>query len=463
MNDLTPIEKLSTEIRRTPHGCRRLIESTLEKLHTYDEKLNSISVTLPERALAIADALDAELATGGDRGILHGIPFGIKEVFDVAGVVTTAGCPPYARRRGIAEQDAALVAKLINAGAIPIAKTQTNDLAYGLDGCNPNYGNTYNPWDLARVSGGSSAGAGAAVCAGLLPFALGTDTGGSIRVPSAYMGIAGIRPTHGQDTTGMVPLAPIFDTIGPMAQRTRDVARVHAILRDEPFPKELFAETPQERLKHAQIGVVEDAGLAQLPPETLSVYKESLLILEAAGVQLQPINLPGFAGEEAINAFTVLQHSQALFNARDRLAEDAPAMDPATRARLERGFTFSAVDYIQAEQTRKMLATQVRSALANLDALLLPVSPMPAHLPGEDDLELHGQIVSLRGQILRFCCIGALSGHPIAAIPAGLYQGLPLGWQVVGHFNQDLPLLALADAIQLTVSVPFHPVLHITA
>jgi aspartyl-tRNA(Asn)/glutamyl-tRNA(Gln) amidotransferase subunit A len=460
MNDITLIEKLGTALRQVPGGCRQLVEATFEQIAAYDGKLNSVSVVLTERALAIADELDAELARGNDRGLLHGIPFGIKEVFDVQGAVTTAGCPPYARRRGIAGQDAALVAKLIAAGAIPIAKTQTNDLAYGLDGCNPNYGNTYNPWDLSRISGGSSSGSGAAVCAGLLPFALGTDTGGSIRVPSAYMGITGIRATHGQDQRGMVPLAPIFDTIGAMARRAKDVARVQAILRDEPFPTELFAESPQERLKHLQIGVVEDAGLAQLPPATLTVYKESLLLLEAAGVQLQPVNLPGFASDEAIQTFTVLQHTQALYHARDRFAEDAATMDPATRTRLERGATFSAIDYIQAEQTRHQLTAQVRATLTNLDALLLPIAPLPAPLPGDDQFELAGQSISLRGHILRLCCIGALSGHPIAAVPAGLCQGLPLGWQVLGHRNHDLFLLSLADAIQLITAVPFQPIVH---
>lgn len=460
MNDFTLIEKLGHALRQAPDGCRRLVEASIEQIAAHDDSLNSISVVLTERALAIANELDAELASGNDRGVLHGIPFGIKEVFDVQGTVTTAGCPPYARRRGVAEQDAALVAKLIAAGAIPIAKTQTNDLAYGLDGCNPNYGNTYNPWDLSRVSGGSSAGSGAAVCAGLLPFTLGTDTGGSIRVPSAYMGIAGIRATHGQDRRGMVPLAPIFDTIGAMARQAKDVARVQAVLRDESFPIEWFAESPQERLKHLQIGVVEDAGLAQLPTATLAVYKESLLLLEAAGVQLQPVNLPGFASNEAIQAFTVMQHAQAFYHARDRFAEDAAMMDPATRARLERGSTFSAIDYIHAEQTRQRLTAQVQATLTNLDALLLPIAPMPAPCPGDDQLELSGQSTSLRGHILRLCCIGALSGHPIAAVPAGLYQGLPLGWQVLGHRHHDLFLLSLADAIQLITAVPFQPVIH---
>ncbi|MBD3885607.1 amidase [Phormidium tenue FACHB-886] len=462
MRDLSILEQLSHDLQNRFLSSRELVEHVLENIKTRDRTLNSISAIIPERALAMADRLDRELAEGKIRSPLHGIPFGVKDFLDVEGAVTTAGFPAYARRKGIATQDAELVARLVAAGAIPVAKTSTNELAYGLDGCNVHYGQVYNPWDPARVAGGSSSGSGAAVAANLLPFALGSDTGGSIRVPCAYNGISGIRATHGQVFTGCVPLAPIFDTVGPMARWARDVAIAHAILQQETFPQGTFNLNPEERIRGLVLGVVDDAGLAKLPPETLEIYKNSLRTLEAAGVYLDLIDLPIFAGDEAFQTFTTLQSVQGLYSHLKHFEEDADEMSPTVRSRMERGFQISALDYVRAEQVRQSIVARVKQALEGRAALLLPTTPTPAHYPDIDTFDFKGSLVELRNSILRLCCIGALSGHPIAAVPAGLYQGLPLGWQVVGGKKQDLTVLALADAIQHLITMPFQPAIHTT-
>ncbi len=451
---MTLLTDLAQFIRSQPDGCHQVVSYYLEAIQAHNDTLNAVSIPLRERALATAQLRDQELRAGHDRGPLHGIPFGIKEVMDVGGVVTTAGCPGYAQRHGIPTQDAALVQRIESAGAIPLAKTQTNDLAYGLDGLNAHYGDTHNPWDPSRISGGSSSGSAAAVCAGLMPIALGTDTGGSVRVPSAYTGIAGIRSTFGQDTRGLVHLVPIFDTVGPMARSAWDVALMQAVLTGDPLPSR------RQTLAGIRLGVEADAGLSKLTPNVRTIYDASLASLQSVGSHLEAIQLPPFADGTAFQVFTVLGGVQALATHRAAVEDPNFEMDPRTRQRLERGTTFKGVDYVEALQSQAQLRSLVEKALTEVDALLLPVSPTTAPLKGVDQVTLEGSSFSIREQTLSLCCIGALSGLPIAAIPAGLLEGLPLGWQLVGKRGSDLHLLALADAIQTHLAVPFQPVIE---
>ncbi|MGF1576900.1 MAG: amidase, partial [Cyanophyceae cyanobacterium] len=334
---MTLLTDLAQFIRSQPDGCHQVVSYYLEAIQDHNDTLNAVSIPLRERALATAQLRDQELRAGHDRGPLHGIPFGIKEVMDVGGVVTTAGCPGYAQRHGIPTQDAALVQRIESAGAIPLAKTQTNDLAYGLDGLNAHYGDTHNPWDPSRISGGSSSGSAAAVCAGLMPIALGTDTGGSVRVPSAYTGIAGIRSTFGQDTRGLVHLVPIFDTVGPMARSAWDVALMQAVLTRDPLPSR------RQTLAGIRLGVVADAGLSKLTPKVRTIYDASLASLQSVGSLLEAIQLPPFADGTAFQVFTVLGGVQALATHRAPVEDPDFEMDPRTRQRLERGTTFKGV------------------------------------------------------------------------------------------------------------------------
>jgi aspartyl-tRNA(Asn)/glutamyl-tRNA(Gln) amidotransferase subunit A len=479
---MSVIRGLAHSIRQQPGGCRRLVELCLERMAEFDSPecespLNSISKVLNARARAIADRLDEELTAGHDRGWLHGIPFGIKELFDVAGSVTTAGCPAYARRQSVATADSLVVARLVEAGAIPVAKTHTNDLAYGLDGRNHYYGDTRNAWNRDRIAGGSSGGSATAVCAGLLPLALGTDTGGSIRVPCAYQGIAGIRATHGQEMRGLVPLSPAFDTVGPIAREAEDVAIAHAVLQGN-SSLTWGTELPTLHVRGKVFGAIGDAGLDRLPDATADVYDASLRTLIRAGASLERVNLPGLAAESALHAFTVIQTVQALAAHRQLLEE--PDLDPNTRDRMTRGYQFSALEYVEALHLQEQLAREVRSALGNCDALLAPVTPLPAPLlspreapakpteiesevgilrlfPDEEPTPPQATELELRTDILRLNVIGGLSGLPIAAVPAGLYDGLPLGWQLVGGAGQDWDLLLLAAAVQRTLDVPFAP------
>jgi len=415
---------------------RAVVEAALDRAARLEPALNVFASLAVETARAEADACLAELRAGIDRGPLHGIPVAIKDLIEVAGQPTgwgTRAHPPQ-----VAPQDAALVARLRAAGAMILGKTNLLEYAYGV--AHPEVGQTNNPHDPRRTSGGSSGGSAAAVAAGIVPLAVGTDTGGSIRIPAAYCGIVGMKPSFGiVPLDGVFPLAQSLDHAGPIARSVTDAACLLAALSGQPMP--LVAPA----LHGLRLGVLR----AHFPREAANVavgtcVDEALARLCAAGAVVVGLDIAGL-DEANVRLVTLLKPEAALIHA-DLLAQNPTGYAPGTRAQIEAGFGVAATDYLVAKQFRQKLRTWVEAAFDQVDVLVSPAVPFVA--PFEDP-----QIDDGGDSEMLASGFANVTGQPSLSLPCGRVAGLPVGLQLTGRFGQDARLLSLARTIETALNL----------
>jgi Asp-tRNA(Asn)/Glu-tRNA(Gln) amidotransferase A subunit family amidase len=355
-------------------------------------------------------------------GELHGVALCVKDVIDVAGFPTTSGVK--ARQR-IPERDAAVVAVLRAAGATVIGKGHTNQLAYGIDGANPDFGPALNPHDHGRVTGGSSSGPAVAVAAGLADLALGTDTSGSLRVPAAFCGVAALRPTHGRlALDGVQPLNPSFDTVGPMAATVGDLATAWSVLSGEPE-----APQPPER-----VTLLEDL-VEGCHPEVVAAVERVCRALGDQGVDLVRGRTGRF--ERSTRLHPAIQFSEASASLQPLLGAGYPGVAEEMRERLLAGERTTAIEYLDAQRERGQIT---RELLELLDGglALAPSVPMPAPRVGEAN----------RLELLSRTILFSQAGVPVLALPAGDAGGCPTGVQVAGPPGSEGRLLALGRLVE---------------
>ncbi|PIK71120.1 amidase, partial [Methylobacterium frigidaeris] len=307
----------------------------------------------------------------GEARPLEGVPFGVKDIVDCAGAPVTCGSHLTGAR--VADTDATVVARLRAAGAIPLAMLATTEFACG-SAHNPRYGAVANPWNRARWTGGSSTGSGAALAARLMPLALGTDTGGSIRVPSAWCGLTGLKPTRGLvPRTGVAPLSWTLDHVGPMARSAEDLARVMPWITGpdgaDPHAAGRYDATRAKGLSGLRVGVPDGWFTAMQDEAVLAAWQAMLLVLERQGARLVPVDLGAIATAHQ-DGYTIVMAELASLQEPD--LDRAAALDPGTRARLEQGRLFSATDYLRALRRRPVVLEQVLDALAAVDVLVTP-------------------------------------------------------------------------------------------
>jgi aspartyl-tRNA(Asn)/glutamyl-tRNA(Gln) amidotransferase subunit A len=395
-----------------------------------------------EAARAAAAAADARAKAGISLGPLDGAIVSVKDLFDVAGEVTRAGSKVLAEEGAPAAADAVVVRRLRSTGAVIVAKTNMTEFAYSGVGANPHFGTPGNPADRARVPGGSSAGGAVAAADGMCDISIGSDTGGSTRIPAALCGIVGFKPSRQRvPTAGAFPLSYTLDSIGPMARSVAECAAADAVMAgDEPRPLE---RTP---LANLRIGVAQGFTLDRLDDSVGKRFPAALDRLEKAGVRLSAEKLPLLDQMTQVNARGGILPAEAFAIHRDRLARRGETIDPNVRLRLERAQKIAAADYIDMLRERAALVSAMDVRLADLDALAMPTTPIVAPLLSEvdkpEDFARKNALLLRNTTIWNFfdCC--AIS------LPLPRDGGLPAGLMLVARNGHDHHLLRIAAAVE---------------
>jgi aspartyl-tRNA(Asn)/glutamyl-tRNA(Gln) amidotransferase subunit A len=410
------------------------VRDALEAIEAADGALNAFTALFPERALARAARLDAEVAAGRDPGPLCGVPFAAKNLFDVAGVITRAGAkvteadPP-------ATRDADLIVALERSGAVLIGVTNMDEFAYGFVTENAHDGPTHNPHDLTRIAGGSSGGSAAAVAAGVVPLALASDTNGSIRVPAALCGIFGLRPTYGSlSSRGAYPFVELLDTLGPFARTAADLTAAYAALAPA-----MLDEAEPTAPRCAYLGAYFDEGLTS----------EASAAVTAVGAALGAkarIALP-HAREAREAAFLITAFEGGALHRR-RLRTRMNDYDPATRDRLLAGALMPGAWYADALRLREIFLAEVATAFEEWDVLLAAATPYPAPPIGQRSIVVNGVETEVRPNVGLFTQPVSLAAVPVVAVPVVSPGALPCGVQLIGRSGSEPLLLALARDLE---------------
>jgi aspartyl-tRNA(Asn)/glutamyl-tRNA(Gln) amidotransferase subunit A len=427
-----------------------VIEATLSEIAGRDTALNSFTTVLHDRALAKADALDAARAQGKRLGPLAGVPFAVKNLFDIARLPTVAGSK-INRDHVPAKADATLIARLESAGAVLVGALNMGEYAYDFTGENVHYGACRNPHDLSRMSGGSSSGSGAAVAGGLVPLALGSDTNGSIRVPSSFCGIFGLKPTYGRlSRAGTFPFVSSLDHVGPFARSTRDLALAYDAMQGhdphDPVCADRAVEKTMPLLDRGAEGlrVAIAAGYFQkgLYPEAQTALTQVAQALAAREV----VEIPHPQAARA--AAYVITASEAGALHLDRLRKRAADFDPAVRDRLIAGAMIPAPLVAKAQKFRRWYREQVLALFSKVDAVIAPATPCAAPAIGQQTFLFDGTELPLRPNIGVYTQPISFIGLPVVTVPVPLMP-LPIGVQIIAApWREDIPL-RIAYALEL--------------
>jgi aspartyl-tRNA(Asn)/glutamyl-tRNA(Gln) amidotransferase subunit A len=423
-------------VRRRSISPVELTKACLERIEKLNPQLNAFITVIADRALSQAKTLEAELRSRKPRSILHGIPIALKDLIDTAGIRTTAASRQYEHR--VPSEDAEVTRVLDASGAILLGKLNMDEFAYNYTAETSCFGPSRNPWDPKRTPGGSSGGSAVAVATGMCFAALGSDTGGSIRLPAAFCGITGFKPTYGRvSTRGATPLAWSLDHIGPMCRNAEDAAHVLAIIGKPPSRR---ATAP---LKTARIGVARRVFWDGLHPEVergLAAALKSLESLTASvrDVQLPPLPASAEVSDLPLSYIRVITAEAYAFH-EPMLKKTPELYNPGTRKSIENGTTVTTADYIRAIRDMEHLRETSGELFRNADLLVTPAAPAPAFPFAE-----RGGLVFLRNS-----APWNLLGLPAISIPCGMSSdGLPIGLQVIGPAGRDDLVLSLAGAYQ---------------
>ena len=422
-----------------------LTEACLAEIAAHNEALRAFITVTADEALAQARERDAEIAAGTCRGPLHGIPVSLKDLIDQRGVPTTAASR--VRDGHIAAVDAPVTARLREAGAVLVGKTNLHEFAFGTTSDDSAYGAVRNPHDQTRSPGGSSGGSAVAILTGMSVASIGTDTGGSIRIPSAACGAVGLKPTYGElPTDGVVPLSPSLDHVGPLARSVADAWLLYLVMRgDAPAAGASWAEA--RRVSGLRLGVPRPYVHDILDDEVRGRFAESLAWLRQAGAKTVDVAIPHASDTAAIYQHLSLPEAAAYHAAS--IDAHPERYTPNVRLRIEMGRYVLAEDVARAERGRDVLRADVDRALADVDALVLPTLPIPAPPIGAPTVEVSGKTESVRALMLRLTQIFNVTGHPAISIPCGsTSDGLTCGFQIVGRRHDTEALLAVAAACE---------------
>ena len=421
-------------------------DTCLRRIDELQPRLNAFIRVMADEARRDAAAADRELAAGRDRGPLHGVPIAVKDLIDIEGVPTTAASR--VREGHVAAADAPVIAHLRRAGAVLIGKTNLDEFAFGTTSENSAFGPVRHPLDPSRSPGGSSGGSAVAVATGMALAALGTDTGGSIRIPAAACGVVGLKPTLGEiSTDAVVPLSRTLDHLGAFARTVADASVVYRAMLADAGSADRSRSAKGLRLAIPR-GYLTDV----LDADVRARFEEAVAALRAAGAQVADVVIPHASSTPAVYVH-IHSPEGATYHART-LDTHAERYMPAVRRRLEVGRYVLAQDYVRAMDGREVLRGEVDAALAGCDALLLPALPIPAPPIGAESVVVNGAEEPVRALMLRLTQLFNVTGHPAISIPCGATaQGLPVGLQLVGRHNQTDALVSLARSVEGTLSV----------
>jgi len=441
------IVALSRALETRQTTAEAVLDQCLRRIAERNATLNAFIAVFEAEAREQARSADGEIAAGRYRGPLHGVPISLKDLFDVRGTVTTAASR--VRLQHVADRDAVAVASLRNAGAVIVGKTNLHEFALGTTNEDSAFGPARHPIDPNRSPGGSSGGSAAAVADGMCFASMGTDTGGSIRIPAAVCGLVGLKPTYGElSVEGVVPLSTTLDHVGPICRSVQDAAIVYNALRGG----ERRIEAADARA--LKLAIPRQHFLSSLDAQVAAVFDAACGRLQDAGVTFTDVSVPD-AGDVAAIYLHIVMTEAAAYHAKtlERRPED---YTPNVRMRLEMGRYILGEDYARALRGRELIRHEVTAALEGVDGLFLPALAIPAPKIGVPTVRIGGSDEPVRNVMLRCTQAFNVSGHPAIALPCGATTDtLPVGAQIVGAYGDTAGLLRTATAVEafLTASV----------
>ena len=447
---LSSIKKLSEKIRNQELSSVDLVEVCIKRINKFNPCLNSFITVINERAYKDAEIIEKEIKRGVDCGPLHGIPFSIKDIISAEGVRCTAGSKIMSNY--VSNIDSTVVARMKKAGAILLGTNNLNEFASGITGINPHYGSSKNPWNIHRISGGSSGGSAVAVATGMVPISLGTDTGGSIRVPASLCGVVGLKPTYGRVSKyGVMDLAPSLDHIGCITRSAWDAAVVlqiiagrspvdmfdnQTILRD----KKLFVE-PKD--KKSSIGIPKQYFFDYLQSEVKDIIND---FIDTTGLADSILEINLEKTDKIHESWKSIRFAEATEIHMKWLTTRPDDYGDDVRRMLLEGNNISAIDYIHAHRVRNEMRKEFLNLLTKVDVVIVPTTILTA--PRFDDLEaseINGKSIEVREALLRNTILFNSTGLPAISIPVGLTKdGMPVGVQIVGSLFQEEKILSMA-------------------
>lgn len=435
----------------------------LDRIERLNPSINAMICTTAEPALRTAEALDRAAAAGEWRGLLHGMTVSVKDNVDVAGVPTTAAS--VILKDNVARTHAFVVDRLVRNGAVIVGKANLHEWVFGPTSQSLHFGPVRNPWNTGHIAGGSSGGSGASVAAGMCVASIGSDTAGSIRLPASFNGVAGLRPTVGRiSTTGSLPVSPPFDTLGPLARRVSDVARVFATIAGHDPRDPLSADVPvpnflaqlNEPVRGLRLGIQRRWFYEDLDPDIAAAMERALDVFRSLGVELVDIDLGDVQNAQQMLSFTMIP-ADAMRLHRERIAERAADYGADVLMRMRLGENVSGEQYAQAMRWMEGWRHRLRGVFQRVDAILSPTTPATA--PAAQGLDFAQAI----RRIPRFSCAWPIAGIPSLAVPCGLSgEGLPMSLELAAGWYNEPTLLRLGHAYQSLTDHHLRaaPVLH---
>ena len=426
-----------------------VIEAHLARIDATEPTLNSFITLLPEQAKAEARKAEQEIQSGTYKSPLHGIPVGLKDLYYVKGVRNTAGCRIF--DEFVPDFDCTVAARFKEAGAILLGKLNMHQFAYGPTGENPDYGNMHNPWDPQRISGGSSGGSGSAAAAGQCTITMGSDTGGSVRIPSALCGLAGLKPTYGRMSRyGLNVLSWSLDHPGPMARTVEDCALVMNVAAgyDPKDPASANVPVPDYtrsltgNARGIRVGVPKEFFEVPLDPQVEQAVRSAIDVLADRGATIREVSLPMFPVSGPVSTTVLMVEAAALH--RELVLTRGDQVAPSVRMRIEAGMFFSGADYVQAQRARTLFTEQSRELFEHVDILAGPTEPITAHKIGESEVKVGDTMQPSTPTLTQYTRAFNLNGFPAITVPCGFDDGgLPIGLQLAGKpFDEETVLRA---------------------
>ncbi|MBX9255756.1 AtzE family amidohydrolase [Desmonostoc muscorum CCALA 125] len=441
---------ISTAVREGNVSAVAVTKAALARIAARNHLFNCFTTITAEAALADAARIDREIAQGNNPGMLAGVPFAVKNLFDIADITTLAGSKINAENPA-ATQDATAVARLKQAGAVLLGALNMDEYAYGFVTENSHYGATYNPHDLLRVAGGSSGGSAAAVAGGLVPLTLGSDTNGSIRVPAALCGVFGLKPTYGRlSRAGVALFSSSLDHIGCFARSVQDIAMVFDILqgKDDRDPETLHVTSLHnvtslhQDISAIKIAIAADYFTKGAEPAALAAVQK---VADALDVT-EYVTIP--EAHRARAAAFVITASEGANLHLDKLRRHPEDFDPATRDRFLAGALIPSSWYLQAQRFRRWYRDRVREVFQNVDVIIAPTTPISAPLIGQQTMILDGEEILIRPHLGLFTQPLSFIGLPVLSVPIQRPNALPLGVQLIAAPYNEALILRVAAALE---------------
>ncbi len=445
------IARLARLLKRRKLSPVELTIWALDRIDRQQSRLNSFITVTASSALDHAKAAEREICRGKYRGPLHGMPLSLKDLIYTRGVRTTAGSKIL--RRFVPNSDAPVVERLGRAGAILLGKTNLHEFAYGATSVDSHFGAVHNPWDTGRMSGGSSGGSAASTAAASSLASLGTDTGGSIRIPAAACGCVGFKPTYGLiSTEGVIPLSATLDHVGPLTRCVEDAALLIDLLAaDEPVTPGAVRDL-RRGVRGLTFGVPGNYFFDHLDTEVRHSVMAAAGVFHDLGARVREVRIQCM--EDTAELSRVIPQAEALVYHWKWMKERPGDYDPAIRARLEGGMGITAVDYLQARARQILYMRAFDLVMERVDLLLVPAHPVTAPLIEQKEVSIGRFKEDVRLSLLRLTRPANLTGQPAISMPCGVSRGMPIGLQLIGRRWEDSTVLRAAYAFEQ--ATPWH-------